>query len=180
MVSRDTSSVFIVPVRFVDESRARDFEFIAHCDTLSFDVVGFCERVTSDKIKNCAGFMHFAKGPSMFLKVTKNRVHSIVKYRTSHHNIMATAHAYLAQLGRSCLTSSLRARPQLPVSFLLPTVQQRYASKDTSTQKYKKKGESTKKKKKARTTYKQYDIKDAETFYLLDAMRYAEDLRRSL
>ena len=118
--------------------------------------------------------MHYAKGPSMFLK---NEVHTIIKYRNSHYKIMATAHTYLAQLGRSCLISNLRARPQLPVSFLLPTIQQRYASKDTSTQKYKKKGEATKKKKKARTTYKQFDPKDAETFYLLDAMRYVGDLQ---
>ncbi len=39
-------------------------------------------------------------------------------------------------------------------------------------QKNKKKGEETKKKKKARTTYKQYDLKELEQFSLCDAMRY--------
>ena len=44
--------------------------------------------------------------------------------------------------------------------------------KGQSSQKNKKKGEETKKKRKARTTYKQYDMKDAEMFSLCDAMRY--------
>jgi len=39
-------------------------------------------------------------------------------------------------------------------------------------QKNKKKGESTKKKRKPRTSYVQYDLKDAEMFSLCDAMRY--------
>lgn len=101
-------------------------------------------------------------------------------------NAMATAHAYLAQLGRSCLSSSLRARPQLPVSFLFPATQLRYASaksvgtKGQNPQKNKKKGEAPKKKKKARTSYKQYDDKDAESFYLLDAMRYVGASVRSV
>jgi large subunit ribosomal protein L1 len=38
--------------------------------------------------------------------------------------------------------------------------------------KNKKKGEEPKKKKKQRTTYKLYDMKDAEMFSLCDAMRY--------
>jgi hypothetical protein len=37
-----------------------------------------------------------------------------------------------------------------------------------------KKGEASKKKKKTRTTYLQYDLKDAEQFALCDAMRYAD------
>lgn len=41
----------------------------------------------------------------------------------------------------------------------------------SNSQKNKKKGAEVKKKK-ARTTYKQYDMKDAEQFSLCDAMRY--------
>jgi hypothetical protein len=46
------------------------------------------------------------------------------------------------------------------------------ASKGQNPQKNKKKGEITKKKKKLRTTYVEYDLKDAEQFSLCDAMRY--------
>lgn len=41
-------------------------------------------------------------------------------------------------------------------------------------QKNKKKSDETKKKKKARTTYLQYDMRDADQFSLCDAMRYVE------
>jgi large subunit ribosomal protein L1 len=51
--------------------------------------------------------------------------------------------------------------------------------KTTNPQKNKKKGEEPKKKKKARTAYKTYDMKDAETFSLLDAMRHVFCLLQS-
>jgi large subunit ribosomal protein L1 len=39
-------------------------------------------------------------------------------------------------------------------------------------QKNKKKGEASKKRRKPKTTYTQYDLRDAEQFSLCDAMRY--------
>lgn len=92
---------------------------------------------------------------------------------------MANARPCLAQLSRSCLTLRSRSALIYPGGILQPFFQARHAStpaKKTGSggnkQMNKKKGEATKKKKKARSTYLQYDMKDADQFSLCDAMRY--------
>jgi large subunit ribosomal protein L1 len=94
---------------------------------------------------------------------------------------MATARPCLAQLSRICLPAS-RPGSVTPTRFLSTTVplasRAKIVSKKEkpasgSASKYKKKkGEESGKKKKTRTTYKQYDMRDAEIFTLCDAMRY--------
>lgn len=84
----------------------------------------------------------------------------------------------MAQLSRLCLAPASRINLPFPVGLLQPIVHARHASKKSgssqSTQKNKKKGEAPKKKKKLRTTYKEYDMRDAEQFSLCDAMRFAD------
>ncbi|CZS94231.1 probable 50S ribosomal protein L1 [Rhynchosporium agropyri] len=98
---------------------------------------------------------------------------------------MATARPSLAQLSRLCLVSSRPTSAKISARYLSTTTPLELRGpkanskvvvvkgKATSNpQKNKKKGEEGKKKKKARTTYIQYDPRDADQFSLCDAMRY--------
>ncbi|OCK81010.1 50S ribosomal protein L1 [Lepidopterella palustris CBS 459.81] len=88
---------------------------------------------------------------------------------------MASAKSCVAQLSKSALSSSLRPHILLPQTIFLPSQQFRGAATGTSAnaQKYKRKDQpGAQKKKKARSTFIQYDIRDAEQFALCDAMQY--------
>jgi len=101
---------------------------------------------------------------------------------------MASPGLCLAQLSRICLASPVRQSIlHLPQKALIPTFQVRHAAFKPRTlskkekagiltappkKKSTKKGEKEQKKRKPRTTYRQYDLKDAEQFSLCDAMRY--------
>lgn len=90
---------------------------------------------------------------------------------------MATSIPCLAQMSRLSIRSSLSARHS--ARFISTTVSRCAAAKTTKSvgqrgqnpQKNKKKGAELKKKK-ARTTFKEYDMRDATMFSLCDAMRY--------
>ncbi|KAF1346214.1 ribosomal protein L1-like protein [Delphinella strobiligena] len=86
---------------------------------------------------------------------------------------MASSRTCLSQLSRSALSPAVRTNTQLPPPFLLPFQQHRTAVQSANAQKYKRKDQPTSaKKKKSRTTFVNYDLKDAIQFPLLDAMRY--------
>ncbi|KAG4411498.1 hypothetical protein IFR04_015372 [Cadophora malorum] len=102
---------------------------------------------------------------------------------------MATARPCLAQLSSLCLASSRPVSANITARFLSTTAvlaargpnaakilskgdKAKLKTGSSNPQKNKKKGEETKKKKKARTTYIQYDQRDADQFSLCDAMRY--------
>ncbi|KAL2059850.1 hypothetical protein VTL71DRAFT_10005 [Oculimacula yallundae] len=99
---------------------------------------------------------------------------------------MATTRSCLAQLSSLCLASSRPASANISARFLSTTsplalrgakanskpVVAKKGSASSNPQKNKKKGDETKKKKKARTTFIQYDQRDADQFSLCDAMRY--------
>jgi hypothetical protein len=86
----------------------------------------------------------------------------------------------MAHLGRLCIS----ARPLIGVdssrALFQPVFQASYATaskssaKSQNAQKYAKKSETTTKKRKVRTSYIQYDLKDAEQLSLCDAMRYVQ------
>ncbi|KAJ9629754.1 hypothetical protein H2203_002135 [Taxawa tesnikishii (nom. ined.)] len=85
---------------------------------------------------------------------------------------MASAKSCLSHISRSALTPSLRPVAQLPPPFLLPFQQHRTAVQSANAAKYKRKDQPTStRKKKSRTTFIQYDLKDAIQFSLVDAMR---------
>lgn len=102
---------------------------------------------------------------------------------------MATPIPCLAQLSRMCLPVGRQSISRTPVRLLAPTIQVRYKSRganappiqskaakalkaaSSNPQKNKKKDSEKKKKRKPRTTYRQYDMKDAEQFALCDAIR---------
>ncbi|KAI9707611.1 MAG: mitochondrial 54S ribosomal protein mrpl1 [Candelina mexicana] len=83
---------------------------------------------------------------------------------------MASAKHCISHLGRKPSATLFYSRNLLPQQIFLPFQQVRFASGENP-QKHKKK-DVGKKKKKARTTFKQYDLKDAEQFALCDALRY--------
>lgn len=99
---------------------------------------------------------------------------------------MATARPCLAQLSRLRISTTRKSSIYPPARFLSSTAPRAGAKKILSKKdkdkasgaqaapKYakKKKAEQQKNKKKASTSYKQYDLKDAEQFSLCDAMRY--------
>jgi large subunit ribosomal protein L1 len=98
---------------------------------------------------------------------------------------MATSRPILAQLSRLCLLPRTPGARFEGTRFLSATAacaskgkiiskkeKAGPASKGQNPQKNKKKDDSGRKKKKARTTYKTYDMKDAEVFSLCDAMRF--------
>jgi large subunit ribosomal protein L1 len=67
-------------------------------------------------------------------------------------------------------------RAPISAGVFQPILQARFASEKKSpkdSRNAKKKAEVAKKKRKTRTSFKEYDLKDAEQFSLLDAMRYA-------
>ncbi|OCL02184.1 ribosomal protein L1 [Glonium stellatum] len=87
---------------------------------------------------------------------------------------MASAKTGIAQLSKSAFASSLRLQSRLPQT-IFPSQQFRCAATGTSANaaKYKRKDQSgTQKKKKTRSTFIQYDLRDAEQFSLCDAMQY--------
>ncbi|KAI9822520.1 MAG: mitochondrial 54S ribosomal protein mrpl1 [Pycnora praestabilis] len=84
---------------------------------------------------------------------------------------MGPAKTCAATLRRTPLTLAFRPQPRLPLAILLPSVQTRCIGSKDNALKYKKK-DTSKKKKKPRTTFTQYDLRDAEQFSLCDAMRY--------
>ena len=114
-----------------------------------------------------------AKSPSLmnYLEVTEKE--------TSTQPDMITPRPCLAQLSRLCISSNARVRlipfPQgFQPRFLAPyATAKNNSARGQNPQKTKKKGETSKKKLKPKTTYTQYDLKDAEQFSLCDAMRYA-------
>jgi large subunit ribosomal protein L1 len=63
-----------------------------------------------------------------------------------------------------------------PAALIHNSIQQRFAAQKKSPNKYAEKRRAqkaaTKRKKNARTTFHQYDLKDADQFALCDAMRY--------
>lgn len=89
---------------------------------------------------------------------------------------MASSKTCISQLSRSArsaLSPAVRPSTQLPPPFLLPFQQHRTAVQSANAQKYKRKDQPTSaKKKKSRTTFVNYDLKDAIQFPLIDAMRY--------
>jgi large subunit ribosomal protein L1 len=98
---------------------------------------------------------------------------------------MATSRPVLAQLSRLCLSPRISGARFEGARFLSATAacasrvkiiskkeKAGVSSKGQNPQKNKKKDDSGRKKKKARTTFKTYDLKDAETFSLCDAMRF--------
>lgn len=98
---------------------------------------------------------------------------------------MASTRPCLAQLSRLCLSIPKPASPYTSARFLSSTAalakgapkriepkDKPIGSKGQNPQKNKKKGVAETKKRKARTTYIQYDLRDAEKFSLCDAMRY--------
>lgn len=86
---------------------------------------------------------------------------------------MASTQRCLAHLSRNILNTSIRpaaGRTTAPASIPIQQVRFAIAGKG-----YKKKDDSaSKKKKKTRSTYLTHDLKDAEQFALLDAIRYAQ------
>ena len=97
---------------------------------------------------------------------------------------MATSRPMLAQLSRLCLSPRIPGARFEGTRFLSATAacaskgkiiskkeKAGPASKGQNPQKNKKK-DAPQKKRKARTTYKTYDLKDAEMFSLCDAMRF--------
>lgn len=93
---------------------------------------------------------------------------------------MASSKTCISQLSRSvrsALSPAVRPSTQLPPPFLLPFQQHRTAVQSANAQKYKRKDQPTSaKKKKSRTTFVNYDLKDAIQFPLVDAMRYVSCL----
>ncbi|TKA54366.1 hypothetical protein B0A49_12864, partial [Cryomyces minteri] len=88
---------------------------------------------------------------------------------------MASAKTYISSLRNSPIPLAFRPQGRLPLPIFLPNQQYRCAGGQTSANaaKYKRKDQGTQqKKKKARTTFIQYDLRDAEQFSLCDAMRY--------
>ncbi|KAK5200771.1 hypothetical protein LTR16_004969 [Cryomyces antarcticus] len=88
---------------------------------------------------------------------------------------MASAKTCISYLRNSPISLSFRPQSRLPLPIFLPNQQYRCAGGQTSANaaKYKRKDQGTQqKKKKARTTFIQYDLRDAEQFSLCDAMRY--------
>ncbi|KAF2801704.1 ribosomal protein L1 [Mytilinidion resinicola] len=91
---------------------------------------------------------------------------------------MASANRCIAQLSRNLVAQPLRPTSQLPQIAFLSSQQLRCASvgkgaHSENAAKYKRKDQgSTQKKKKARSTFIQYDLRDAEQFNLCDAMQY--------
>jgi large subunit ribosomal protein L1 len=98
---------------------------------------------------------------------------------------MASSRPMLAQFSRLCLSPRISGARFEGARFLSATAacaskgkiiskkeKAGTASKGQNPQKNKKKDDSGRKKKKARTTYKTYDMKDAEMFSLCDAMRF--------
>merc|ERR1712000_687235 len=83
---------------------------------------------------------------------------------------MATARPCLAQLSSLCLASSRPVSANITARFLSTTAV--LAARGPNAAKILSKGEKAKMKKKARTTYIQYDQRDADQFSLCDAMRY--------
>ena len=98
---------------------------------------------------------------------------------TSIQPDMTAPRPCLAQLSRFCISSNLRVGlvpfpPGFQPRFLAPyATAKNNSARGQNPQKNKKKGEASKKKRKPKTTYTQYDLKDAEQFSLCDAMRYA-------
>ena len=92
---------------------------------------------------------------------------------------MASPERCIARLSRSSLLLSLHSRFG-QAATRLPLEQVRTAVVSQNALKYRRsdKVDSAKKKKqKARPTFIQYDLKNAEQFALLDAMRYEQTLR---
>ena len=98
---------------------------------------------------------------------------------------MANTRPCLAQLSRLCLHTSKPISPYNSARYLSSTAplskgfkpalvskKERTVASRTNPQKNKKKGVAETKKRKARTTYIQYDLRDADKFSLCDAMRY--------
>lgn len=85
-------------------------------------------------------------------------------------------------MSRLCISAAPRPRIQLPAALLQPSIQLRFATgkkqKEPNVNKYADKRKAAKalekKKRKPRTTFIQYDIKDADQFALCDAMRYVQ------
>ena len=95
--------------------------------------------------------------------------------RSARKIAMASTKTSIAQLSKSTFTSFLRPQSRLSQTIFLPSQQFRCAATGTSANaaKYKRKDQSgTQKKKKARSTFIQYDMRDAEQFSLCDAMQY--------
>jgi large subunit ribosomal protein L1 len=91
---------------------------------------------------------------------------------------MASANRCIAQLSRNLVSQPLRPTSQLYQLAFLSSQQLRYASvgkgsHSENAAKYKRKDAgAAQKKKKARSTFIQYDLRDAEQFNLCDAMQY--------
>jgi large subunit ribosomal protein L1 len=103
-----------------------------------------------------------------------------------HINIrMATARPFFAQLSRTCLSSSRQISHNVRLLSTSATCaaarganaapikskRDKALGSSSNPQKNKKKGEEPKKKKKQNTMYNQPDMKQAEQFSLLEAMR---------
>ncbi|KAI9725032.1 MAG: hypothetical protein M1812_000308 [Candelaria pacifica] len=83
---------------------------------------------------------------------------------------MASTRQCVTHFGRTPFVTAARSQHSIPQAIFLPFQQVRHASGENP-QKYKKK-DVGKKKRKAKTTFTQYDLRDAEQFSLCDAMRY--------
>lgn len=100
---------------------------------------------------------------------------------------MATSLPILAQMSRICISSGRPSFQHLPATLQGPKIAIRHkhgvpkiaskkekgGSSQANAMKHKKKDDG-KKKRKPRTTYRQYDLKDAEQFSLCEAMRYVQ------
>lgn len=94
-----------------------------------------------------------------------------------NYNKMASTRPVLAQLNRLCISSGPRPMVCRPAALIHNSIQQRFAAaKKGGPNKYAEKRKAQKaaekKKRKPRTSFLQYDLKDADQFALCDAMRY--------
>jgi large subunit ribosomal protein L1 len=93
---------------------------------------------------------------------------------------MASTRPCLAQLSRLCISAAPRPKIQTPLGLLQPITQLRFATgkkvKESNENKYAIKKRAAKalekRKRKPRTSFIQYDLRDADQFALLDAMRF--------